>query len=85
MSIYVRYQADIWAEVAADGEVIAIVVDSDTMAEPVDAVYADRAPVTGDERAAAIEAAQSALWPSWDYGPSPVAAADEVRRVEQST
>lgn len=70
--IYVRYQADIWAEVAADGEVVAVVVDTDSTAEPVEVVGADGVRVEGRERAEAIEAAQSYEWPSWDYGPSPV-------------
>lgn len=70
--IYVRYQADIWAEVAADGEVVAVVVDTDSTAEPVDVVDSDGLRVEGRERAEVIEAAQSYEWPSWDYGPSPV-------------
>jgi hypothetical protein len=70
--IYVRYQADIWAEIAADGEVVAVVVDTDSTAEPVEVVGSDGVRVEGPERAEAIEAAQSYEWPSWDYGPSPV-------------
>lgn len=72
--VFVRYQADIWAEVAADGEVVAVIVDSATMAQPVEVVLSDRTAVTDAGRTAAVEAAQSGLWPSWDYGPSPVGA-----------
>lgn len=76
--IYVRYQADIWAEVAADGEVIAVVVDTDSMAEPVEVMRADRVPIVGRDRAEVLEVAQSNEWPSWDYGPSPVARFEEA-------
>lgn len=70
--IYVRYQADIWAEVAAEGEVVAVLVDTDSMAAPVEVVRADRVPIVGHYRAEVVEVAQSNEWPSWDYGPSPV-------------
>lgn len=75
--VYVRYQADIWAEITDDGAVVAVVVDTDSMAAPVEVVRADRVPVAGRDRAAAVEAAQTEEWPSWDYGPSPVARFDE--------
>lgn len=35
---------------------------------------ADGEPVEDQERAHAIEAAQSQEWPSWYYGPSPITA-----------
>lgn len=73
MSVYVRYRADIWAEVARDGEIVTVVVDVDSMADPLDVLNADGEPVEGDDSADAIEAAQSQEWPSWDYGASPVA------------
>lgn len=76
--IYVRYQADIWAEIGTDGGVVAVVVDTDSMAEPVEVIRADRVPVVGRDRAEAVEAAQTDEWPSWDYGPSP------VERLEES-
>lgn len=72
MSVYVRYRADIWAEVSRDGEIVTVVVDVDSMADPLDVLSADGEPVEGDDRAGAIEAAQSQEWPSWDYGASPV-------------
>lgn len=72
MSVYVRYRADIWAEVSRDGEIVTVVVDVDSMADPLDVLSADGEPVGGDARADAIEAAQSQEWPSWDYGASPV-------------
>ncbi len=72
MSVYVRYRADIWAEVSRDGEVVTVVVDVNSMADPLDVLSADGEPVDGEARADAIEAAQSQEWPTWDYGPSPV-------------
>ncbi len=72
MSVYVRYRADIWAEVSRDGEIVTVVVDVDSMADPLDVLIADGEPVDGKARAEAVEAAQSQEWPSWDYGASPV-------------
>ena len=69
--LFVRYQSDIWVEVAPDGEVLTVVVDSSTMEDPVDIVRADASPVDHTERAAAINAAQTGLWPSWDFGETP--------------
>lgn len=72
MSVYVRYRADIWAEVSRDGEIVTVVVDVDSMVDPLDVLSAEGEPVDGEVRADAIEAAQSQEWPTWDYGPSPV-------------
>ena len=69
---FVRYRADIWAEVSSDGEIATIVVDTDSMAQPLEVVGPGGDALEGQERADAIEAAQSQEWPSWDYGPSPV-------------
>lgn len=72
-SVFVRYGADIWVEVAADGEIVDVVVDSTGLTQPVEAVRTDLSPVAAEDRAAAIDAAQTGEWPSWDVGPSPVA------------
>jgi hypothetical protein len=72
MSVYVRYRADIWAEVSRDGEIVTVVVDVDSMVDPLDVLSADGEPVDRKARADAIEAAQSQEWPTWDYGPSSV-------------
>lgn len=69
---FVRYQADIWAEISHDGEIVTVVVDTDSMAHPLDVLGTDGEPVESQERADAIEVAQSQEWPSWDYGRSPV-------------
>jgi hypothetical protein len=69
---FVRYRADIWAEVSSGGEIETVVVDTDSMAQPLDVVAAGGDLLEGQERADAIAAAQSQEWPSWDYGASPV-------------
>ena len=84
VSAFVRYHADIWVEVSADGEVVAVVVDSATMAEPVAVARVDGSPVSGEKRDAVVGAAQAELWPSWDYGPSPIDSLDAARRAEPS-
>lgn len=76
-SVFVRYQADIWVEAAADGEIVDVVVASAGLAQPVEAIRADLSPVSAEDRAAAVDAAQTGEWPSWDVGPVPVAAAAE--------
>ncbi len=68
---FVRYLADIWVEVAPDGELVNVVVDVESMAEPTEAINADGAP-PHDDFAIAIRAAQSGTWPSWNYGARPV-------------
>lgn len=83
-SVFVRYHVDVWAEVAADGEVVSAVVDSDMLAEPLDVVRADGSPVPSEGRATAIEAAESGLWPSWDFGASPVVLTQPARGPERS-
>lgn len=70
---FVRYQADIWAEVSHDGEIVTVVVDTASMAHPIDVLGDDGEPAEGPERADAIEAAQSQEWPSWGCGAHPVA------------
>ncbi len=70
---FVRYQADIWAEVSHDGEIVTVVVDTASMAHPIDVLGDDGEPAEGPERADAIEAAQSQEWSSWGYGARPVA------------
>ena len=70
--VFVHYRADIWAEVSDDGEVVTVVVDADSMAYPLAVLGTDGEPIGGQASAAAIEAAQSQEWPSWDYRPSPV-------------
>ncbi len=72
-SVFVRYRADIWVEVAADGEVVDVVVDSAGLAQPVEAIRTGLSPLTAEDRAAAVDSAQTGEWPSWDVGPSPVA------------
>lgn len=76
-SVFVRYRADIWVEVVADGDVVDAVVDSAGLAQPVESIRADLSPVTAEDRAAAVDAAQTGEWPSWDVGPGPMAAAAE--------
>jgi hypothetical protein len=76
-SVFVRYRADIWVEVATDGDVVAVVVDSAGLAQPVEAIRGDLSPVRAEDRASAVDAAQTGMWPSWDVGPSPAAAAAE--------
>lgn len=72
VSLYVRYQADIWVEVDVDDDdVLSVVVDDLTMAEPVEVVDWRAAPVTAEGRALAQAIVDSCDWPSWDYGPRP--------------
>lgn len=71
-SKFVRYRADIWAEVTHDGEILSVVVDTDSMAHPIEVLGTDGEPAEGPERADAIQAAQSQEWPSWGYGSRPV-------------
>ncbi len=61
---FVRYRADIWAEVSDDGTIVTVVVDTDSMAHPLDVLGADGEPVENQERTDAIEAAQAGEWPS---------------------
>lgn len=42
---FVRYRADIWAEVSDDGEIVTVVVDTDSMAHPLDVLGTDGEPV----------------------------------------
>ena len=70
MTLYLRYQADIWVEVdTGEEDVVNVVVDELTMAMPVEVVDADGAAAA--ERARAQRIAESLDWPSWDYGPRP--------------
>lgn len=83
-AVFVRYHADIWVEVSVEGEVVAVVVDSEAMAEPVAVVRADGSSVSVEKGAAAVGVAQAELWPSWDYGPRPVGAIGPADGVDPS-
>ncbi|MDP9409495.1 MAG: hypothetical protein M3P70_03165 [Actinomycetota bacterium] len=73
MTLYLRYQADIWVEVDTDGEdVVNVVVDELTMATPVDVIDDGGAVAAAERGARARRIADSRCWPSWDYGSRPV-------------
>ena len=73
MTLFLRYQADIWVEVDTDEEdVVSVIVDDRTMATPVD-VLDDRGVDAGSQISVlARHVADSRCWPSWDYGLRPV-------------
>jgi hypothetical protein len=73
MTLYLRYQADIWVEVDTEGEdVVRVVVDELSMATPMDAVDGDGVGASSQSSARARHIADSRCWPSWDYGSRPV-------------
>lgn len=73
MTLYLRYQADIWVEVDTDEEdVVNVVVDELTMAVPVEVVDARGAGAGAAGRSRAQRIADSRCWPTWDYGSRPV-------------
>lgn len=73
MTLYLRYQADIWVEVDMEGEdVVSVVVDELSMARPIDAVDGDGAGAGSQSSTRARHIADSRCWPSWDYGSRPV-------------
>jgi hypothetical protein len=72
VSLYVRFQGDIWVEVDIDDDdVLSVVVDDLMMAEPVEVVDRRAAPVAAEGRARARAIVESCDGPSWDYGPRP--------------
>lgn len=73
MTLYLRYQADIWVEVDADeDDVVNVVVDELTMARPIDVLDGGGVAAGAASRARARRIADSRCWPSWDYGSRPV-------------
>lgn len=73
MTLYLRYQADIWVEVDADeDDVVNVVVDELTMARPIDVLDGGGVAAAAESRARARRIADSRCWPSWDYGSRPV-------------
>jgi hypothetical protein len=67
--VFVRYMYPIYAEVDLDeGDVVRVVVDGESPS--VDPEVLDDAPnpVTSEVKDAALRIAESAMWPSWDYG-----------------
>ncbi len=73
MTLYLRYQADIWVEVDTDGEdVVNVVVDELTMTMPIEVVDERGAVADAQRTAGALLIADSRCWPSWDYGSRPV-------------
>lgn len=72
MTLYLRYQADIWVEVDMDAEdVLSVVVDDSTLASPVAVVDTSDATVAEERRTRAQAIADACDWPSWDYGTGP--------------
>lgn len=69
MTMFVRYMYPIYAEVDLDeGEVVRVVVDDESSSQAIevlDDALDPAGPGVGD---AALRIAESALWPSWDYG-----------------
>jgi hypothetical protein len=73
MTLYLRYQADIWVEVDEnEDDVVNVIVDELTMARPIDVLDVGGAVAAGESTAAAQRIADSRCWPSWDYGSRPV-------------
>ncbi|MGI8710748.1 MAG: hypothetical protein ACR2LA_07140 [Acidimicrobiales bacterium] len=69
MTVFVRYVYPIYAEVDLDeGEVVRVVVDDEAPSQPIEVLDAALDPVGPDVRDIALRTAESALWPSWDYG-----------------
>lgn len=69
MPVFVRYMYPIYAEVDLDeGDVVRVVVDDEFPS--VDPEVLDDAlnPVNSEVKGAALRIAESAMWPSWDYG-----------------
>jgi hypothetical protein len=80
MTVYLRYQADIWVEIDTEAEdVVNVVVDDSTMVGPVDVVDDGGVSAGAENRTRAQRIADSSCWPSWDYGPPPVQIRRRVR------
>jgi len=73
VTLFLRYQADIWVEVdTGEEEVVSVLVDDLTMATPVD-VLDDRDVDAGSQaKVLARHVADNRCWPSWNYGARPV-------------
>lgn len=72
MTLYLKYQADIWVEVDTDAkDVLSVVVDDRTMANPVAVVDRGDTKVAEERRTRAQAIADACDWPSWDYGSGP--------------
>lgn len=69
MAVYVRYLYPIYAEIDLDeGDVARVVVDDEAPSQAADVLDESLRPVGPGVKAAALQIAESALWPSWDYG-----------------
>ena len=69
MTVFVRYMYPIYAEVDLDeGEVVRVVVDDEASSQPIEVLDDALDPAGPNVRDAALQIAESALWPSWDYG-----------------
>lgn len=72
VTLYLRYQADIWVSVDTEVEdVVNVVVDDLTLSTPVDVVDGHGEVADGERRTQAQRIADSRDWPSWDYGGRP--------------
>ncbi len=70
--VYARYQADVWVEVDPDeAAVTRVVVDDESMAEPVEVVTEDGSQAPVLLRRAVQQVLDTDTWPSWDYGIGP--------------
>lgn len=59
----------IYAEVDLDeGQVVRVVVDDEAPSHAIETLDDALDPVGGEVREAALQIAESTLWPSWDYG-----------------
>ena len=73
MTLYLRYQVDIWVEVdTEDEDVVNVVVDELTLATPADVVDRSGVAAGTEHRTRAQRIADSRDWPSWDYGSRPL-------------
>lgn len=69
MTVFVRYMYPIYAEVDLDeGEVVRVVVDDEASSQAIEVLDDALDPVAPAVRDAALQTAESTLWPSWDYG-----------------
>lgn len=71
MAVFVRYMYPIYAEVDLDeGDVVRVVVDDESPSvrpEVLDDAL-HPVPVNSEVKEAALRIAESAMWPSWEYG-----------------
>lgn len=69
MSAFVRYLYPIHAEVGLKtGDVVRVVVDDEAPGRPVEVLDETLAPADPSTREAALQVAESMIWPSWDHG-----------------